>query len=211
MEIKTKTCIVCKTEKSLNEFTKTEKGRLGTMATCKACRSSKRRAEYKANPEKYRAIANKWATLRREQIRISYKEYYNANREKLNIAKRKRNRKYRKDFGVRLNGAVSCGVNHALRGNKNGYHWEDLVGYTLNDLKGHLEKLFTEGMTWEKYGKGGWQIDHKIPVSVFNFTKPEHGDFKRCWALKNLQPMWEKENNSKRASIMKDFQPSLAI
>jgi hypothetical protein len=37
--------------------------------------------------------------------------------------------------------------------------------------------------------------------------KPEHRDFKRCWALKNLQPMWEKENLEKQEwlAIEKEF------
>jgi len=54
-------------------------------------------------------------------------------------------------------------------------------------------------------------LDYKIPVSVFNFTTPEHEDFTRCWSLKNLQPMWAKENMSKSAKLEKHFQPRLAL
>ena len=64
-------------------------------------------------------------------------------------------------------------------------------------------------MIWGNYGD--WHIDHKIPISAFNFTKPEHEDFKRCWALSNLQPLWAKDNISKNAKLEKHFQPSLAI
>lgn len=62
-------------------------------------------------------------------------------------------------------------------------------------------------MSWDNYGK--WHIDHKTPKSVFNFTQAEHRDFKRCWALKNLQPMWAEDNHSKGAKLTNHFQPSL--
>ena len=113
------------------------------------------------------------------------------------------------DSKFKLNGNISSGISGSLEGNKNGRHWEDLVGYTLNDLKNHLEKLFQSGMTWKNYGE--WHIDHKIPKAAFNFTRPEHVDFKKCWALKNLQPLWAKENMLKGAKLDKPFQPSLKI
>ncbi|GAG90799.1 unnamed protein product, partial [marine sediment metagenome] len=60
-------------------------------------------------------------------------------------------------------------------------------------------------MTWKNQGK--WHLEHKVPVSAFNFSSSDHIDFKRCWALSNLQPMWAKENLSKSAKIDKPFQP----
>jgi 5-methylcytosine-specific restriction endonuclease McrA len=65
-------------------------------------------------------------------------------------------------------------------------------------------------MNWENYGSY-WHIDHKIPISVFNFEKPEDYDFKRCWNLKNLQPLEKFKNMSKGNRLDKHFQPSLAI
>ena len=49
------------------------------------------------------------------------------------------------------------------------------------------------------------------PLTAHNFTKPKHEDFKRCWALKNLQPLWSKKNISKGNRLTKHFQPSLLI
>ena len=104
---------------------------------------------------------------------------------------------------------MSASISRSLNGNKNNQHWEDLVGYTITKLKKHLQKQFVEGMTWENYGR--WHIDHKIPLSVFNYTKPEHKDFKRCWALSNLRPLWAEDNLKKNNSLDKPFQPSLLI
>jgi len=108
-----------------------------------------------------------------------------------------------------LNKSISRAIYKALNGNKNDRNWEKLVGYSLNELKKHLEKQFKDGMSWDNYGK--WHIDHEIPKSVFNYTKPEHTDFKRCWALKNLQPMWAEQNKVKGAKLKKHFQPKLLI
>lgn len=141
-----------------------------------------------------------------DKIKI-HKQLYNAkNRNKINIRRRQW---IESNPSIKLKVTMSAAISTSLKGNKNGRHWEQLVGYTLKQLKKHLEKLFTEDMSWSNYGK--WHIEHKIPISVFNFTKPEHRDFKRCWALSNLQPMWALDNFAKGAKLTKHFQPSLLI
>lgn len=75
--------------------------------------------------------------------------------------------------------------------------WTAILGYTLDDLMKHLERRFKPGMTWDNYGRFGWHIDHKKPVSSFNFTSENDTQFKECWSLNNLQPLWWKENISK--------------
>jgi len=74
----------------------------------------------------------------------------------------------------------------------------------------YLEKKFEEGMSWENYGKE-WHIDHKLPISKFNFKTTDDPDFKICWSLKNLQPMWAKENMSKNNKLEKPLQMSLSF
>jgi len=70
-----------------------------------------------------------------------------------------------------------------------------LLGYSLEELMQHLEKQFTNGMTWDNYGQ--WHVDHIRPMSSFNFTSPDEPEFKACWALNNLQPLWWPDNLSK--------------
>ena len=50
-------------------------------------------------------------------------------------------------------------------------------------------------MSWDNAGE--WHIDHIIPDSWFNYKSIEDQQFKDCWALNNLQPMWKLENISK--------------
>jgi hypothetical protein len=65
-------------------------------------------------------------------------------------------------------------------------------------------------MNRENYGLF-WEVDHKIPVAAFNFQTPEDPDFKKCWSLKNLQPLGKSENRRKQDRVDKPFQPSLTI
>ncbi len=104
---------------------------------------------------------------------------------------------------------MRANIFRVIKEKKNNQKWEKLIGYPVLELMKHLEKQFKDGMNWENYGE--WHIDHIIPVSIFNFTKPEHEDFKKCWALKNLQPLWAVKNLSKGNKLNKQFQPSLAF
>lgn len=70
--------------------------------------------------------------------------------------------------------------------------WEELVGYTLEDLMKRLENQFQEGMVWSNYGK--WHIDHIKPISKWNFISCNDMEFKQCWSLSNLQPLWAIDN-----------------
>jgi len=105
--------------------------------------------------------------------------------------------KYRTNLKFNLNQKISRVMGHSLKGNKKRRKWESLVNYNLNGLIKHLEKTMPEVYTWQDFLQGKLHIDHKIPISAFNFTKPEHTDFKRCWALENLRLLPAKENLSK--------------
>jgi uncharacterized protein (DUF2132 family) len=71
----------------------------------------------------------------------------------------------------------------------------ETLGYSAEQLKKHLENLFTEGMSWENWGE--WHIDHKIPISCFN----KNEDPKVVNSLDNLQPLWAVENIKKSNKI----------
>ncbi len=115
------------------------------------------------------------------------------------------------DIKFRLNRNVSRLIRKALKGNKAGRRWGSLVGYTLNDLIDRLKNTMPVGYTWKDFLSGELHIDHIIPISAFNFTKPEHTDFKRCWELENLQLLPAKENLIKHNNLDKPFQPALKI
>ena len=189
--------------------------------TCKICMAETQRERNKRNPEKKKALTQKWRNENRKRSNELARKYYyekpevmrersskwaKNNREKISFH---RNIRRYEDSKLRLNHSMSQGIYAAIKNHKNGRHWESLVGYTLIDLMKSLEKQFDSEMTWENYGQ--WTIDHKIPIAAFNFEKPEQIDFKRCWVLSNLQPMWKTENSSKNSKLSKPFQPALRI
>lgn len=93
---------------------------------------------------------------------------------------------------------MKVSIRNSLKDGKGGKKWEDLVGYTVEELKEHLERQFKKGMTWERFLKEEIEIDHIRPKSLFNYTSPNDLEFKQCWSLKNLQPLEKVKNIKKR-------------
>ena len=155
--------------------------------------------KYKENNlEKIKEYQKKWKKDNCEKI----KEWIGENLEKVKEYRRKHYIKVSNTLSYRINDTIRSGIRYSLKGNKNGMHWETLVGYTKEDLIEHLEAQFEPWMNWDNYGiyekgKMKWQIDHIKPVSSFNFTSPEDPEFKECWALENLQPLEVIENIKK--------------
>lgn len=166
--------------------------------------AAQNKKRYAANIEKVKEYRRK----NKERIAKKSKEY-NSRPEVKEARNKKLRRKRKSDPMFRLNSNMGKYVSTVLRSEKRYRHWESLVGYTLKDLKKHLEKKFVDGMTWDNYGE--WHVDHKIPLAVHNFVTPNDMDFQKAWALDNLQPLWANENISKKDKLDKPFQPSLAF
>lgn len=209
LESDKKYCPCCEQIKSVDEFGKAKNRKDELTYWCTKCTSeysrqyyhSDKAKEYRAeNTEKIKAqkreSGKKYRRENAEKLRLKKKEYYNnyykeARRDRINEYAKER----RKSGKIcKLNKNISLAIWRSLKNGKNGSYWEGLLGYTLDDLKQHLEAQFKDGMTWENYGKNGWEIDHRIPISLFNIKSIEDKGFKKCWALENLQPLWAEEN-----------------
>ena len=164
----------------------------------------------KNNPEKVKEMKRKWALNNREKCRKATREYYKNNSIKIKKYKEKwykNNLEYYREYQnkkmlipkSKLSNRISSAIGKSLKGNKDGRHWEKLVGYNLRNLMLRLEKLFEIDMNWKNYGK--WHIDHIIPISLWNFNSYNDREFKQCWALCNLQPLWASENWSKGSRV----------
>lgn len=165
---------------------------------------------YAQNKEKINEINKKWREKNKDKEYEDHKKWRANNKTLLKEQSRRANDKKRSTTNGKLNCNMSCAIYLSIvRGSKNHKKWESLVGYTVDDLKKHLEKQFKHGMSWDNYGQ--WHIDHKIPLSAFNFQIPSDIDFKKAWSLKNLQPLWAVENIKKGANLNKPHQPSLLI
>ena len=180
--IKTKKCKIC--GKSFNPY--------GTQAYCsKECAEKSRR-------HKMPKYHNTYYTKNKDKVIASVNRWGKANIEKRRQIHNKCDKKRRSNPIVRLNMCISAGLNKSMKGLKAGRHWEELTGYTVPQLKAHLEKQFDKHMTWNNYGTY-WHVDHKIPVANFDCSDMEQ--LKACWSLSNLQPLEAHENMSKGAKV----------
>lgn len=202
-----KTCTKCGIEKlaTAEYFPRCRSRKDGFDPRCKDCHKAYRRANieriaqgrrawYQANREHSLEYARKYRESNKEQAKEYNREYGQANKERCRERSRKR---YWGNASVRINLSASSGIYKSLNRDKNGYHWESLVGYSLEDLMNHLKSQFTKGMTWDNYGE--WHIDHIRPKADFKFASLEDPEFLECWSLWNLQPMWGPENQRKNA------------
>lgn len=70
--------------------------------------------------------------------------------------------------------------------------FEQAMGYSIDDLRSHLERQFTRGMTMDRLRAGDIHIDHIVPVRSFDLT--DDAQYRACWSLPNLRPLWAKDN-----------------
>ena len=132
------------------------------------------------NKEKIKDGKVKYRKNNKEKIREYSNTYYENNKEKILEYNRKRNKDNPHIVGWR---SVLKSYFRRLGKKKEG-STIDLLGYSATELKDHLEKQFTDGMSWENYGE--WHIDHIRPLSSFPPDTPPH----IVNALSNLQPLW---------------------
>lgn len=207
-----KICTVCKIEKSTDDFFRTKKN--GLRGDCKICFNEKRKLRYAHNKEK-ELVRNKiYREQNKEKIKTLRKTYAINNKDKVDLAKKKwvienpekrkqaaskyqRNR--RQDIFYRLLDSFKTSFGLMLKKNKASAKLK-VLNYDRETLMAHIESTWTDGMSWENYGKNGWHIDHIKPLSSFDINDPE--EIKKAWALDNLQALWAFDNLSKSSNYM---------
>jgi len=155
------------------------------------------------NKEHFDEYVKKWYRENKEYRKEYLKEYREKNIDKIREVKRNYE-KIRKnnDPLYKLINNFRTAIYQVLKENnvqKNG-HYFDILKYSPNDLIDHLERQFTDGMTWENYGK--WHVDHIQPISSFNIIEIGDEEFMKCWSLENLQPLWGEDNIRKSNKII---------
>ena len=218
--METKICSKCKIEKEFCEFGKNKSQKDGLRSECKICR----KLNYKLNTKKILLENKTWKLNNPDKIKKQRKNYYINNREeeinntikwrldnpdKVKIYNKKTEerdsrkkylknyKKYYKEKNPHIYAWRSMLNNVLNRLNlKKITKTIELLGYSPQDLKEHLESKFLEGMSWNN--RSEWHIDHIIPVS--SFDKSEKMSVVN--SLDNLQPLWAKDNLSKGCKII---------
>lgn len=155
---------------------------------------------FKEQYQNYREHQLEYYAERRkdEEYRENMKQYLKVyNQDEKNIERRNqywRNR-YQNDLKYRVKQTMGNRLRATLLTGKNNQRIEDILGYSIEQLMEHLEFQFKEGMSWDNYGE--WHIDHIKPIDSFDFISYEDEEFKKCWSLENLQPLWAEDNLKK--------------
>lgn len=143
----------------------------------------------------YEATGKPWSNPRltaTEKYRIRYRldpEYHALHILRCTIKKQRE-----------LYGDTGSIIRNALAKRGGGRKVEQLLGYTMSELRIHLERQFTKGMTWKKFLQGEIHIDHIIPKAKFDLSDAD--DWLACWSLPNLRPLWAKDNRAKSAKVI---------
>jgi hypothetical protein len=198
-----KKCAKCGEIKPCSEFYKRGNRNL-YRSHCKKCmkissgdRSLYNKEYYEQHKKELQITSRNYYAKNKQKCASINKIWRDKNPDKIKALQKKMNAKRRGTITGKLHSNISKLIWETLKGVKNNKTWVSLVGYNTEELKTHLEKQFKDGMTWENYGK--WHIDHKRPIHSFNFINQDDDDFKQCWSLSNLQPLWAKDNIRKGA------------
>lgn len=213
-----KTCYKCSSTKEDLEFSKNKTAKDGLNTWCKSCIkqytnfrkekiSNYKKEHYKSNKEKYLIKSKNWKKSNSETYKEYLKEWRKENPEYNQLKLKEwfgKNPNKRSEYWSKLRSSKPHYIawRNTLRlalhrlGSTKECHTIELLGYSPEDLKLHMESLFREGMSWDNWGE--WHIDHIIPVSKFDKDTPMN----IVNALCNLQPLWAEENVSKNNKIL---------
>lgn len=189
-----KRCSKCTTYKILEEFGSDLYKWDKKYRNCKCCMKKYR----KENKEKIKEQKQRYIKENKGKIKAQRKQYRSKPETKAKKNKRSRER-YEKDPEYRLRTNLRRRLHHALKaqGIKKTVATMKLCGCTLNTLKRHIEKQFTDGMSWNL--RSSFHIDHIIPCSAFDLS--DEIEQRACFWYRNLQPLPPSINMSKNAKF----------
>jgi hypothetical protein len=192
-DINCKWCAQCQRIRHKDDFHKCAAKADGLQAKCVEC-GRKQQIEYqRKNRSQITATHGSWVKRNAKAQRA----YGLAYRERPEVRRRHAGRAaaYRNTIAGSLKNRTATRIYAVLKGGKGGARTEALVGWTMAELKVHLERQFLRGMNWENMGE--WHIDHIVPLADFTITSSDDPELKRAWALTNLRPLWAKDNLAK--------------
>jgi hypothetical protein len=220
-------CNGCGQSKKDEDFPKDPRVKSGRATQCRACRNAylksyhqtnrdkrlkAQRLDYQQNKTKYQVANRNYRQQNKDKLRLKDSLYYQKNKSKIiarisiwEKARRKSNPQHRISHNLRKRLWEALHKQSLVKNQKT----FDLIGCNMPTLMSHLEKQFTNGMSWENYGKKGWHIDHIKPCAAFNLSNPE--EQKACFHYTNLQPLWECDNLAKGDSLNWQLKPISSI
>jgi len=183
--------------------------------SCTECTADHNAAFYAANPGKSTEYSQRWQAKNPDKVKAAESRRVRHRTDEVRareLAYRQRTKDERREYrrqwqanrmavdpSFRLRSNLASLINTSIRkqfGAK-ASRTHDLIGCTVAELRQHLEAQFTNGMSWENYGRSGWHIDHIRPCASFDLSDPEQQ--RQCFHYTNLQPLWAADNIRKGA------------
>ena len=146
---------------------------------------------------KAKASIEKYLKSHRQEIRLRNRNWRQANPEKAKSACRNWYRRRKNKITTCLYSSLYQAFGHGF-GTIN--VWE-ILGYSYEEFTKHIESRFEDGMSWDNHGEK-WEIDHIIPQNFFEFQSYRDVEFKMCWRLENIRPLWRSENKQKGNKVL---------
>lgn len=115
--------------------------------------------------------------------------------------KRLYERTYAQHPRYKLNKNTRTMLRFAIQGRTKNSKYESMLGYSIKEFLDHMEAQFLPGMSFDNYGK--WEIDHKTPLNLYEFTCPLCPEYKEAWKLENLRPLWAYHNRKRKKNLKK--------
>jgi hypothetical protein len=153
------------------------------------------------NLMKSRASTAAWKLRNPDRVREAAHRWREENRDKVRAKQRRADARIQQSPIHVLNKRVKSRIRGMLRGKYAPGTIGAHLDFSKAQLVAHIERQFTKGMTWERLMSGEIHIDHIRPVASFNIKEIGDAEFKACWALSNLRPLWNTDNWAKRATI----------
>lgn len=246
----TKICSRCGIEKPKSEFNKRPSRPCGVVSNCRVCEKiiraenkeyyKKQGAKYykenkdeidkknklwvKNNPEKAKAIRDKWRSdpinkkKDNEYSKAYSKKHSDRDREKRNISHKawksknkdhvkKYYREYKKqrsekDIDFLLKTRICANFRTKMNRNIN-KKYDTFFNYTNTSLNEYVSYL-KEDPLWDRYQSGEKiHIDHIIPCNIYDFNNKDH--VCKCWDKRNLRLLEASENISKRDNLVPEL------
>lgn len=170
--------------------------------------NTRQAAYYSANREKFKAYYAACYAANPEKVKAQNAAYRAANREKVNASKAAYStNRYRTDPNFRITLLIRSHLRRIVKsGGVKDATSLSYVGCTVAQLRKHLERQFTPGMTWQNHGE--WHIDHITPLAAFDFAAFP-AQIKQAEHYTNLRPMWARDNLSKSDALLHPVQLDL--
>lgn len=188
-----KRCTKCSIIKPFGSFVPQKAGYMGVKAQCRECDTEyDKQFQSKNNTRAERDKTDKAKQYRKKYVAENldwwrkYEREYRYNRR-------------REDMFFKIKGNLSGRLSDLINKRNLSTNTLELIGCDRETFLSHIEKQFTEGMTWENYGLKGWHVDHIIPLSSFDLTIED--EVKKACHYTNLQPLWWQDNLEKGNKI----------